>query len=136
MKNQVPLVMLEVGLKEKPNSFLPLEHKAGGEYKPVAVRQSLRNASTGPVGGQKDSPNCSANFTRTIEGLFVHDNAPNLEDESVSVSLMIKGGRFNERSDDDAIDQGPLKESADNLTYGKDFSMLLDSKTECKIRAQ
>ena len=43
---------------------------------------------------------------------------------------------FNERSDDDAIDQGPLKESADNLTYEKDFSILLDSKTECKIRAQ
>ena len=41
---------------------------------------------------------------------------------------------FNERSDDDAIDQGPLKESADNLTYEKDFSMLLDSKTECEIR--
>ena len=47
---------------------------------------------------------------------------------------MIKGGRFNERSDDDAIDQGPLKESADNLTYEKDFSMLSDSKTECEIR--
>ena len=38
MKNWVPLLMLEVGLKEKPNSFLPLEHKAGGEDKPVAVR--------------------------------------------------------------------------------------------------
>ena len=48
--------------------------------------------------------------------------------------LMIKGGRFNERSDDDAVDQGPLKESADNLTYKKDFGMLLDSKTECEIR--
>ena len=34
---------------------------------------------------------------------------------------MIKGGRFNERSDDNVIDQGPLKESADNLTYEKDF---------------
>ena len=50
------------------------------------------------------------------------------------VSLMIKGGRFNERSDDNVIDQGPLKESTDNLTYEKDFSMLLDSKTECEIR--
>ena len=47
---------------------------------------------------------------------------------------MIKGGRFNERSDDDAIDQGPVKGHADNLTYEKDFSMLLDSKTECEIR--
>ena len=47
---------------------------------------------------------------------------------------MIKGGRFNERSDDDAVYQGPLKESADNLTYKKDFGMLLDSKTECEIR--
>ena len=34
---------------------------------------------------------------------------------------MIKGGRFNERSDDNVIDQGPLKKSADNLTYEKDF---------------
>ena len=48
--------------------------------------------------------------------------------------LMIKGGRFNERSDDDAVYQGPLKESADNLNYKKDFGMLLDSKTECEIR--
>ena len=47
---------------------------------------------------------------------------------------MIKGGRFNERSDDDTVYQGPLKESADNLTYKKDFGMLLDSKTECEIR--
>ena len=46
------------------------------------------------------------------------------------VSLMIKGGRFNERSDDNVIDQGPLKESADNLTYEKDF------KTEKKIGQQ
>ena len=38
MKNRVPLVMLVVGLKEKPNSFLPLEHKAEVEDKPVAVR--------------------------------------------------------------------------------------------------
>ena len=52
----------------------------------------------------------------------------------VCVSLMIKGGRFNERSDDDAIDQGPVKGHDDNLTYEKDFSMLLDSKTECEIR--
>ena len=29
---------------------------------------------------------------------------------------MIKGGKFNERSDDNVEDQGPLKESADNLT--------------------
>ena len=92
----------------------------------------MRNASIGPVGGQKDSPNCSANFTRTTEGLFVHDNAPNLEDESVSVSLMIKGGRFNERSDDDAIDQGPLKESADNLTYEKDFKTEKNAKFAMK----
>ena len=50
---------------------------------------------------------------------------------------MIKGGRFNERSDDNVIDQGSLKESADNLTYEKDFKTekkKLDSKTECEIR--
>ena len=44
---------------------------------------------------------------------------------------MIKGGRFYERSDDDAVYQGTLKESADNLTYKKDFSS--NSKTECEI---
>ena len=44
---------------------------------------------------------------------------------------MIKGGRFYERSDDDAVYQGTLKESTDNLTYKKDFSS--NSKTECEI---
>ena len=53
MKNQVPLVMLEVGLKEKPNSFLPLEHKAGGEYKPVAVRQSWEMLQLVLLGAKK-----------------------------------------------------------------------------------
>ena len=47
-------------------------------------------------------------------------------------TLMIKGGRFNERSD--AEDRGPLTRSTDKLTHRKDFSILLDSKTECEIR--
>lgn len=34
-------VMLVIGLKEKPNLFLPLECRAGGEGEPVAVRYSL-----------------------------------------------------------------------------------------------
>ena len=46
-------------------------------------------------------------------------------------TLMIKGGRFNERSDDDAED---TTRSTDKLTHRKDFSILLDSKTECEIR--
>ena len=45
---------------------------------------------------------------------------------------MIKGGRFNERSDDNVIDQGPLKESADNLTYEKDFKTEKDAKFAMK----
>ena len=49
-------------------------------------------------------------------------------------TLMIKGGRFNERSDDDVEDRGPLTRSTDKLTHRKDFSILLDSKTECEIR--
>ena len=83
MKNRVLLVMLVVGLSEKPNSFLPLEHKAGGEDKPVAVRCSLECTVLCPAGDQKDGPNSSANFTRTVESPFVHDNVPNLEDENV-----------------------------------------------------
>ena len=48
---------------------------------------------------------------------------------------MIEGGRFNERSDDNAAKgRGPLEESTDKLTYQKDSSMLLDSVTECEIR--
>ena len=43
---------------------------------------------------------------------------------------MIKGGRFNERSDDDvAVGRGPLKESTDKLTYQKDSSMPLECET-------
>ena len=42
---------------------------------------------------------------------------------------MIKGGRFNERSDDDvAMGRGPLKESTDKLTY-QDSSMPLECET-------
>ena len=57
-----------------------------------------------PVGGQKNGPNCSANFTRTVESPFLHYNVPNLEDENVCASLMNKGKTFNERSGDDAED--------------------------------
>lgn len=103
MKNRVLLVMLVVGLSEKPNSFLPLEHKAGGEDKPVAVRCSLECTVLCPAGDQKDGPNSSANFTHTVESPFVHDNVPNLEDE-MCAGLMIKSGRLNERSGDDAED--------------------------------
>ena len=66
-ESEVGEVMLVIGLNEKPNLFLPLEYKAGGEDEPLAVRYSLGWTVTGPVGGQKDDPKCSANFTRTIE---------------------------------------------------------------------
>ena len=53
----------------------------------------------------------------------------------MSASLIIKGGRFNEQSDDNAAKgRGPLEESTDKLTYQKDSSMLLDSVTEGEIR--
>ena len=64
---EVGEVMLVIGLKEKPNLFLPLEYKAGGEDEPVAVRYILGWTVIGPVGGQKEDLNCSTNFTRTIE---------------------------------------------------------------------
>ena len=38
---EVEEVMLVIGLKEKPNLFLPLEYKAGGEDEPAAVIYSL-----------------------------------------------------------------------------------------------
>ena len=64
---EVGEVMLVIGLKEKPNLFLPQGYKAGGEDEPVAVRYILGWTVIGPVGGQKDEQNCSANFTSTIE---------------------------------------------------------------------
>lgn len=96
-------VMLVVGLKEKPNLFLLLEYKAGEEDEPVAVRYSLGWTAIGPVGGQKDGPNCSANFTHTTENCIAHNNVPDLEEENVCTSLIIKGSRFNEQSDDDDV---------------------------------
>lgn len=59
-------VLLMVGLEEKPNLFFLLEYKAGREDEPVEVRYSLGWTLIAPVGGQKDDPNCSANFTFTI----------------------------------------------------------------------
>ena len=97
---EVEEVMLVIGLKEKPNLFLPLEYKAGGEDEPVAVRCSLGWTVIGPVGGQKDDPNCSANFTRTIESAIVYDNVPVLRDEYVCPSP-IEDGRLNEQPDND-----------------------------------
>ena len=48
----------------------------------------------------------------------------------MSANLVIKGGRFNERSNDDvAMGRGPLKESTDKLTYQKDSSMPLECET-------
>ena len=48
----------------------------------------------------------------------------------MSASLIIKGGRFNEQSDDNAAKgRGPLKESTDKLTYQKDSSMPLECET-------
>ena len=57
-------VMLVIGLKEKPNLFLPLECRAGEEGEPVAVRYSLGWTVIGHIGGESYSGECSANFLR------------------------------------------------------------------------
>lgn len=121
-----------VGFKEKPNLFLSLEYKAGREDKLVAVRYCPWITVIGPVESQKDDLNCSANFTCTIESPIVHDSflSWNLK---MCASLMIKGGRLNERSDVDAIRRGPLEESTDKFNI-QNSSMLLDSKSEWEIR--
>ena len=123
--------MLVIGLKEKPNLFLPLEYKAGGEDEPVAVRYSLGWTVIGPVGGQKDDPKCSANFTRMIESPY--DKVPDLQDEHVCASP-IKGRRLKKRSDEDDSDRVPNEQFTDELTGQKDANSLLFSKVECEIR--
>lgn len=64
-------VMLVIGLKEKPNLFLPLECRAGGEGEPVTVRYSLGWTVIGPVGGESYSTECSANFLRLADSSTV-----------------------------------------------------------------
>ena len=130
---EVGEVMLVIGLKEKPNLFLPLEYKAGGEDEPVAVRYSLGWTVIGPVGGQKDDPNCSANFTRPIESSIVYDNVPVLRDEHVCPSP-IEGGRLNEQPDNDDSGQVLNEQFTDELAGQKDANLLLFSKVECEIR--
>ena len=57
-------VMLVIWLQERPDQFLPLEYRVGSEREPIAVRYGLGWTVIGPVGGEKDDPSCSANFTR------------------------------------------------------------------------
>ena len=130
---EVGEVMLVIGLKEKPNLFLPLEYKAGGEDEPVAVRYSLGWTVIGPVGGQKDDPNCSANFTRTIESSIVYDNVSVLRDEHVCSST-IEGGRLNEQPDNDDSGQVLNEQFTDELAGQKDTDLSLFSKVEFEIR--
>ena len=124
---EVGEVMLVIGLKEKPNLFLPLEYKAGGEDEPVAVRYSLGWTVIGPVGGQEDDPNCSANFTRTIDSSIVYDNVPVLRDEHVCPSP-IEGGRLNDQPDNDDSDRVLDEQFTDELASQKDANLLLFSK--------
>ena len=60
--------MLVVGLKEKPNLFLPVEYRAGRDGEPVAVRHSLGWTVIGPVGGGSYTADCSANLLRACGG--------------------------------------------------------------------
>ena len=122
---EVGEVMLVIGLKEKPNLFLPLE--AGGEDEPVAVRYSLGWTVIGPVGDQKDDPNGSANFTRTIDSSIVYDNVPVLRDEHVCPSP-IEGGRLNDQPDHDDSDKVLDEQFTDELASQKDANLLLFSK--------
>ena len=130
---EVGEVMLVIGLKEKPNLFLPLEYKAGREDEPIAVRYSLGWTVIGPVGGQKDDPNCLANFTRTIESSIVYDNVPVLRDEHVCPSP-IKVGKLNEQPDNNDSSQILNEKFIDELAGQKDDNLLLNSKVECEIR--
>ena len=50
--------MLVVGLKEKPNLFLPVEYRVGQDGEPVAVRHSLGWTVIGPVGGGSYTADC------------------------------------------------------------------------------
>ena len=59
--------MLLVGLKEKPNLFLPVEYRVGQDGEPVAVRHSLGWAMIGPVGGGSYTADCSVNLLRVVE---------------------------------------------------------------------
>lgn len=60
-------VMLVIGLKEKPNLFLPMECRVGRDGEPVAVRYSLGWTVIGPVGGGDYTADRSANFLRLVE---------------------------------------------------------------------
>ena len=73
-------VMLIIGLKEKPNLFLPLECGAGEEGEPVAVRYSFGWTVIGPVGGESYSGECSANLSRLVDSSNVCTNMLHLED--------------------------------------------------------
>ncbi|PFX25076.1 hypothetical protein AWC38_SpisGene10297 [Stylophora pistillata] len=126
-------VMLVIGLKEKPSLFLPQEYKAGGEDEPVAVRYSLGWTVTGPVHGQKDDPNCSANFTRTRESSIVYDNVPVLREEHVCLSP-IEGRRLSKQPDNDDSGQVLNEQFTDELAGQKDTNLSLFSKVEYEIR--
>ena len=130
---EVGEVMLVIGLKEKPNLFLPLEYKAGGEDEPVAVRYSLGWTVIGSVGGRKEDPNCSANFTCTIESSIVYDNVPVLRDEHVCPSP-IEGRILNKQPDN--VDSGQFlnEQFTDELAGQKDANWLLFSEAECENR--
>lgn len=89
---------------------------------------------TGPVGGQRDDPKCSANCTPTVESPIIYVNVTDLQDEHACPSP-IKSGRLDKRSDDDDDSgQVPNEKFTDELAGQKDANSLLFSKGECKIR--
>ena len=72
--------MLVIGLKEKPNLFLPLEYRAGREGKTVAIRYSLGWTVIGPVGRGSCSTECSANFLRLEDSSVICTSGLDLQD--------------------------------------------------------
>ena len=90
--------MLVIGLKEKPNLFLALECRAGGEGEPVAVRYSLGWTVIGPVGGESYSSECSANFLRSVDSSNVCTSMLDLED-SVSYDNLKTDAVFSENDE-------------------------------------
>ena len=70
--------MLVIDLKEKPNLFLPLECRPGGEEKLAAIRYSLGWTVIG--GGGSYSTKCSANFLRLGDSSVICASGLDLQD--------------------------------------------------------
>ena len=136
---EVGEVMLVVGLKDKPSLFLPLEYKTGGEDEPVAVRYSLGWTVIGPVGSQKDSPNCSVNFDRSVDSPVLHDSVLDVQGEDLCVRSVSECVRSFGQSDDKVASRRiPTQEEFTPEMNGKvkeaDSMLCCDKEVESQAR--